>query len=151
MNAPHDTRGRGFGGAVRAANGWLRVVEGDTAQGMHEVEAGRKEISDEGDGMLLSRPTRIWWTRLLATIPTRRAEALDRVDGEIVRDEGYRLAWWRLERARLLAARGDNEAAERERQRFDALWARADDAHESPPCRCDGPRHRTASEARRCA
>ncbi len=124
--APADTLDAALAHAVRAGLGWLRVVEGDSADGMREVEAALLAAGYDGDAMALNRPTRIWWTRTLAQLPERRAEGIDRIRGELLRAEGFHIAWWHLELSRALAASGDADAAAAERRRFDALWAGAD-------------------------
>lgn len=121
-----DTVSRGLAAALRAGKGWIRYADGDTVGALREVEAGLREGGYDGEAMLLNRPTRVWFTRMLAETPARRAEAIDRIRGELMRAEGYRLAWWRLELSRALAANGDAVGAAIERKRFDALWAGAD-------------------------
>ncbi|MBL8981617.1 MAG: hypothetical protein JNL26_05505 [Gemmatimonadetes bacterium] len=125
---PGDTASHGLATALRAANGWVRYVEGDTVAGLRDVEEGLHDGGYDGEAMLLNRPTRIWFTRLQARSPARRAEAIDRMRGELLRAEGYRLAWWRLELSRALEASGDLRGAAEERRRFEALWANADPA-----------------------
>lgn len=121
-----DTISRGLAAALRAGTGWIRYADGDTTGALREVEAGLRDGGYDGEAMLLNRPTRVWFTRMLAATPARRAEAIDRIRGELMRAEGYRLAWWRLELSRALAASGDVAGAAVERKRFDALWAGAD-------------------------
>jgi hypothetical protein len=121
-----DTVSRGLAAALRAGTGWIRYAEGDTTGALREVEAGLRDGGYDGEAMLLNRPTRVWFTRMLARLPARRSEAIDRMRGELMRAEGYRLAWWRLELSRALAANGDAAGAAEERRRFDALWAGAD-------------------------
>ncbi|MEO8620720.1 MAG: BTAD domain-containing putative transcriptional regulator [bacterium] len=121
-----DTVDRGLAGALRAASGWIRVMEGDSIAGFRDVDAGLRQVGYEGNGLLLTRPTRVWWARTMARVPARRAEGIDRMRGELVRNEGYRLAWWNLELAQALAASGDRAGADAARRRFDALWTGAD-------------------------
>ena len=123
---PGDTVSHGLVTALRAATGWLRYVEGDTVAGLRDVEEGLHDGGYDGEAMLLNRPARIWFTRVQARTPARRAEAIDRMRGEVLRAEGYRLAWWRLELSRALAASGDLAGAAEERRRFEGLWADAD-------------------------
>lgn len=113
--------GHGLEGALRAADAWARVEGGDR-NALREVEAGLKLVGYEGDGLLLSRATRAWWTLQLAATPERRAEGIDRIRGELLRGEGYRLVWWWRELARALAADGDSAGAAVAQRRFDSIW-----------------------------
>ncbi len=121
-----DSIDRGLKGAILAAGGWIRVIEGDSVAGFRDVDNGLRHVGYEGTGLILTRPTRVWWTRTLARLPSRRAEGIDRMRGELMRNEGYRLAWWHLELAQALAASGDHAGAQAARRRFDALWLGAD-------------------------
>jgi hypothetical protein len=134
---PADTLTRGLAGAIRAARGLVRLADGDTATALREIEAGLRTIGYEGDGLLLSLPTRVRWIRLLATIPTRRAEAIDMIRGELRHSGGHRLVWWHLELARALAAQGDVNGAAAEWRRFATLWAGADPAARALALRTD--------------
>jgi len=123
---PGDSVDRGLAGALRAAEGWMRVLEGDSTAGIREVSAGFRQVGYEGEALLLTTPTRLWWARTLARDPSRRADGIDRIRGELLRNEGFRLGWRWLELSRALAASGDEAGAADARRRFDRIWAGAD-------------------------
>ena len=124
--ASGDPPPRALASALRGAEGWARLIEGDTTAALRLLEEGIAQAGYDGDGLVLNRPLRALHLRLLARRPERRAEAADRLRAELAHDEGIAWVWWRRELALVLGADGDAAGAAAERARFEALWAGAD-------------------------
>jgi tetratricopeptide (TPR) repeat protein len=122
--AKGDSVPRALAGAVQAAEGWAILADGDTAKAVQMMEAGVRAVGyDDESVRRLVRPTVAVLTRVLARLPDRRADAIDRmrllVGGA---QDGPVWAWWWRELAAALEADGDARGAAAARARFAALW-----------------------------
>jgi tetratricopeptide (TPR) repeat protein len=122
--AQGDSVPRALAGAVQAAEGWASLAGGDTANAVRLMEAGVRTVGYDDEAVRrLVRPTVAVLARVLARLPDRRADAIDRmrllVGGA---QDGPVWAWWWRELAAALEADGDARGAAAARARFAALW-----------------------------
>jgi hypothetical protein len=113
-------------GVLQAANGWARLVEGDTVGAIAEMEAGLAAVGYAGEALNYVRPIQIVLLRTLLRRSDRRAEAIDRIRGD--RLAGAQWPWWSRELAGALRLAGEEAEAAREERRFAVFWIGADPA-----------------------
>jgi DNA-binding SARP family transcriptional activator len=111
--------------AVRAARGWARLLDGDTATAVREMDAALDAIGYNGRGTYFLVPLRLQRIQLLMRDPARRREAVDLLAGTI-RPIDRISAWRQLELARGYGLLGDTARARSAARTFASLWQDAD-------------------------
>lgn len=122
-DAADSSQVRAVHGLLRAAGGWVRLAEGDTAGAQTELDAGLHAVGYVAWPLRWSAPLMVVRARLLAAGP-RRAQAMDQLP--VYQGGGIALAAAYAFEAGLRAAEGDEVAAAAARARAAALWSGAD-------------------------